>query len=248
MDIKYFQNRATIRNYTEQNISQDLLEEIIKEASHAPTCGCMQLYSIIVTRDKQELEKLVPLHYSQPAAATANMILTICADFNRFTKWCYINNANPGFDNFHSFLNAFTDAVILAQQIVTIAEMKGLGSCYLGTVTYNADKISDLLQLPTLVVPVVSVSLGYPEGDAKPTPRLPLNAVIHAEKYREDSDCDIKEFFKVRENDPDNKTYIKENGKENIAQVFTDVRYPGDTNEKLSEMYLTLLKTKGFLH
>ena len=62
-----------------------------------------------------------------------------------------------------------TDAVILAQQIVTVAELNGLGSCYLGTVTYNPEEISRLLGLPELVVPVACVALGYPaDGGVEP--------------------------------------------------------------------------------
>ena len=75
---------------------------------------------------------------------------------------------------------ALTDAVIYTQQIVTIAETEGLGTCYLGTVNYNAKQISELLELPDLVVPVASISLGYPANTDEEQPeRLPLEAVRH---------------------------------------------------------------------
>lgn len=106
----------------------------------------MQLYSVIITRDPNKKAKLSEQHFNQPAATNSDLILTICADFNRFSRWCEISGATPGYSNFHSFITALTDAVILAQQIVTIAEMEGLGTCYLGTVTYNADAISNLLE------------------------------------------------------------------------------------------------------
>lgn len=141
---------------------------------------------------------------------------------------------------------ACTDAVIMAQQIITIAEMEGLGTCYLGTVNYNAKEISDLLELPDLVVPVASISLGYPATEGLKCERLPLEAIMHTEKYRKDTDEEIIKLFKTKEEYPDNKKFVEENKKENLAQVFTDIRYPKDLNESVSESYMSLIKSKGF--
>ncbi|MDE5847147.1 MAG: nitroreductase family protein, partial [Muribaculaceae bacterium] len=160
--MEYFSKRATVRNYEKRHIPESLLDDILERAMRAPTCGNMQLYSVVVTRDPEKLARLAKEHFNQPASTGADVILTICADFNRFTEWCEASGAKPGYDNFHSFMMALTDAVIYAQQVVTIAEMEGLGTCYLGTVNYNARQISDLLELPDLVVPVASLSLGYP--------------------------------------------------------------------------------------
>ncbi len=98
----------------------------------------MQLYSVIVTRDEDAKKRLAPAHFNQPSATGADVVLTFCADFNRFEKWCEARNAQPGYDNFQSLMWAVIDTTIFAQQFCTIAEMNGLGTCYLGTTTYNA--------------------------------------------------------------------------------------------------------------
>lgn len=247
MADNYFLSRRSCRNFSNKSIEREKLESIIYQAVKAPTTGNMQLYSVIITRNQDKLKRLSSLHYNQPAAKSAPVILTICADFNRFTKWCEINHAEPGFDNFHSFLTALTDAVILAQQIVTIAEKEGLGSCYLGTVTYNAKEISEFLQLPDLVVPVASLAIGQAEEEGEPTDRLPINAIIHEEGYRIDSDEEIINVFKVHDNNPDNQKFIRVNNKENLAQVFAQVRYPAKQNKELSKAFLKLLREKGFI-
>ncbi len=248
MKKDYFGERATVRNYTKRHIPESLLDSILERAMRAPTCGNMQLYSVIVTRDEKNLTLLAEQHFNQPAAAGANVILTICADFNRFTEWCEGSGAKPGYDNFHSFMMAMTDAIIFAQQIVTIAESEGLGTCYLGTVNYNAREISELLQLPRLVVPVASLSLGYPALEEEPmTERLPLEAIKHQETYRKDTTADVMELFREKDEFPANKKFVEENGKESLAQVFTDVRYPESVNLSVSETYLDLLKQKGFI-
>lgn len=246
MNDNYFTTRGSVRNYTSEPIPDSLLEDIIEKAAHAPTCGNMQLYSVIVTRDTERKNKLAQFHFNQPAAATAPCILTICADFNRFERWCLLSDAKPGFRNFHSFIMALTDAVIFAQQIVTIAESMGLGTCYLGTVNYNASEISGLLQLPELVVPVASLSIGYPSALPAPCDRLPVISILHDEYYRHDTDSKIKEFFAHKEELEENKQFVKDNDKQSLAQVFTDIRYPGDLNMAVSESFKNLITEKGF--
>lgn len=246
MNDIYFSNRKTIRKFKSEGIDLMDVNNILKKASKAPTCGNMQLYSIIVTRDEENKKKLAEYHYNQPASQ-APLILTVCADFNRFTRWCNINNAEPGYDNFHSFITAFTDAVIIAQQIVTIAEMEGYGTCYLGTVTYNAKEISQFLKLPELVVPVASLAIGFPDEDGETTDRIPLEGIMHLETYNNYTDNDIRNIFRIHDENPDNYKFVKENGKDNLAQVFSEIRYPKETNEKISVTFLDLLKEKGFI-
>ena len=248
MEKEYFSKRATVRNYEKRHIPESLIDDILERAMRAPTCGNMQLYSVIVTRDPERLARLAKEHFNQPAATGADVILTICADFNRFTEWCVASGAKPGYDNFHSFMMALTDAIIYTQQIVTIAEMEGLGTCYLGTVNYNAKQISELLELPDLVVPVASISLGYPAGAPARCERLPLAAIKHDEIYRKDSKEEIVELFKAKDDFPDNKKFVEENKKDSLAQVFTDIRYPESVNTAVSESFMALLKDKGFLN
>lgn len=242
----YFARRASVRKYAPDKIPSVQIKKIIETAMRAPTCGNMQLYSVIVTRDKEAKKQLAQLHFNQPAAVNADVILTVCADFNLFTRWCKLSNADPGYENFHSFIMAFTDAVIFAQQIVTIAEMEGLGTCYLGTVNYNASQISELLQLPDLVVPVAAISLGVPEEIPSQTDRLPVEAILHEEMYRKDSDNKVKEYFNNKENLEENKNFVKENDKNSLASVFTDIRYPKSTNEAVSKSFKSLIEEKKF--
>lgn len=246
MEENYFLSRRSCRNFSTDKVDQKKLEEIIFKATKAPTCGNMQLYSIVITEDPLNLKLLARFHYNQPAAITASVIITVCADFNRFTRWCELNKADAGFNNFHSFIIAMTDAVILAQQIVTIAEQEGLGTCYLGTVTYNAKEISDLLDLPALVIPVASIAIGIPEKVGDKTDRLNVKTIIHKEKYRRDSDEEIKNAFKIHDKNPENEKFIKENHKENLAQVFSEVRYPRQLNEEFSKKFFQLLGEKKF--
>lgn len=247
MDITNFKTRRSVRKYSDREVSRELLDSILEAAMKAPTCGNMQLYSVIVTRSEEGKKALAPAHFNQPMVTAAPVVLTVCADFNRFTHWCELSDADPGYDNFLSFMNAMADASVFAQQIVAIAESEGLGTCYLGTVTYNADKISDILGLPDLCVPVACITLGWPAEEGVETERLPLGAIVHEEHYRSDSDDEIIDLFKAKDDYGPNRKFIEENGKRTLAQVFTDVRYPRAMNEDFSRTFLDLLRAKRFL-
>ena len=85
----------------------------------------MQLYSIVINCVRENIEKLAPFHFNQPLLKTAPVLLTFIADFNRFSKWCSVNNAVPGYDNFLSFVTAAIDALLVAQNVCIAAENAG---------------------------------------------------------------------------------------------------------------------------
>lgn len=244
---EYFLKRRTIRAYSTREVPQDLIEELLLKASHAPTTGNMQLYSAIVTRSSEGKARLAPAHFGQPQVEGASVVVTFCADFNRFSRWCEQRNAQPCYDNFQSLIAAMLDTVAFAQQFNTLAEMAGLGVCWLGTTTYNAQEIAEALNLPRLVVPVITLTVGYPAGDGENVGRLPVEAILHNERYEEYIPERIDRFYAEKEAREDSRKFVEENGKESLAQVFTDIRYPRANNELFSAKFLDFLKAAGFL-
>jgi len=240
-------NRTTIRKYTSEPVDDNLLNELLLMGSRTSTTGNMQVYSIIINRDAQIKKELAPLHFNQKMITEAPVVLTFCADFNRFKKWCLSRNAEPGYDNFLSFMTAAIDALLVAQTVCIAAESKGLGICYLGTTTYNADKIITLMKLPRGVVPVTTVTLGWPSEKPEQVDRLPLEALLHKELYRDYTPSDIEKFYKEKEERSDSIQFVKENNKETLAQVFTDIRYKKTDNIYFSKVLLQVLKDQGFM-
>ena len=244
--INKLKERRTIRQYLDKEIDDCLLDELLETAFRAPTTGNMQVYSVIVTRKQENKERLAPAHFNQPTVTQAPVVLTFCADFNRFVKWCEASHAQPGYDNFQSFVTAAIDALLVAQQFCTAAELSGLGCCYLGTTTYNAPQIAEALQLPRFVIPITTLTVGYPANQPAQVDRLPLEAIVHHEAYRDYSPEDIKHLYAEKESLPENRQFIAENHKETLAQVFTDVRYTRENNELFSKIYLDFIVEQGF--
>lgn len=238
--------RRSIRKFKETDVPNELLNELFTAAFQSSTTGNMQLYSVIVTRDKKKKEELAPAHFNQPAYANAPMVLTFCADFNRFTKWCEQRNATPGYGNAESLICAILDTTIAAQTFCVAAERKGLGICYLGTTTYNPKEIAKVLNLPKLVVPIVTLSVGYPDENPPVSDRLPTDGIVHYETYKDYSPERIDEIFQGKEALQENKKFVKENGKENLAQVFTDVRYSKKDMEFFSQKLRDFIREQEF--
>ena len=136
--------------------------------------------------------------------------------------------------------------MLAAQTFCVAAEEKGLGICYLGTTTYNPQMIIEALELPELVFPITTVTVGWPAEEPAQVDRLPLEAIVHEETYHDYTPEDIDRLYAYKESLPENKQFIFENNKETLAQVFTDVRYKKEDNEVMSENLWKVIKNQGF--
>ncbi len=246
--IKTITEHKSIRAYKSDQIPQSILDEVLLAGTKASTTGNMQVYSMIVTTDNDIKEQLWESHFKQDMVKKAPVVITFCADFNRFNKWCELRKAKPGYNNFLSFFTAAIDALLVAQNVALAAESHGLGICYLGTTTYMAPKIIDILNLPKFVVPVTTIVLGYPDEKPGLTDRLPVSGVVHMEKYHDYSESDINEIYKEKESLELTQKLLKENEKETLAQVFTDNRYTKKDNITFSKVLLDILEKQGFMN
>lgn len=239
--------RRSIRKYADKAVSEELLNRLLAEAERTPTMGNLQLYSVIVTRSEEMKTKLAPAHFNQPMVCGAPVVLTFCADFRRTTLWAENRQAKPGYNNFLSFINASTDALLYCQTFCNLAEEEGLGTCFLGTTVYMPQMIIDTLQLPQLVFPVATITLGWPDEQPELSDRLPLRAIIHEETYHDYTPQAIDDCYAEKEALPANQHFVEINHKETLAQVFTDLRYTRRDNEAMSEGMIDALRRQGFL-
>ena len=245
--MKSIQNRTSIRKYSSREVSDELLNRLLEEAERTPTMGNLQLYSVVITRSEEGKKALAPVHFNQPMVTGAPVVLTICADYRRTTLWAENRKAHPGYDNILSFMNAATDALLFTQTFCNLAEEEGLGTCFLGTTVYMPKMIIDTLKLPKLVMPVATITLGWPDEQPALSERLPLRSIIHQEAYEDYTPEKIDDFYEEKENLEVNKEFVRINNVETLAQVFTDIRYTKKDCETMSKGLLDALKNQGFL-
>ena len=245
--MKNLETRRSIRKYADKPVSEELLNRLMSLAARTQTMGNLQLYSVIVTRSEEMKERLAPAHFNHPMVKEAPVVLTICADFNRTSTWARCRKAEPGYDNLLSFINAATDALLYTQTLCNLMDEEGLGYCYLGTTVYQPQQIIEALHLPKLVMPVATLTVGWPAEEPALSDRLPLESFVHQERYNDYMGKDIDTYYYNKEHLEENLHFVKINNKETLAQVFTDIRYTRKDNEAMSRELLVTLVRQGFL-
>ncbi len=245
--MKNLETRRSIRKYADKPVSEELLNRLMSLAARTQTMGNLQLYSVIVTRSEEMKERLAPAHFNQPMVKEAPVVLTICADFNRTSTWARCRKAEPGYDNLLSYINAATDALLYTQTLCNLMDEEGLGYCYLGTTVYQPQQIIEALHLPKLVMPVATLTVGWPAEEPALSDRLPLESFVHQERYNDYMGKDIDTYYYNKEHLEENLHFVKINNKETLAQVFTDIRYTRKDNEAMSRELLVTLVRQGFL-
>ncbi len=254
--LDFITQHRSIRRYKNDPVPENVLNEILAAGIRASSSGNMQSYSIIITRDAALRQRLFKPHMQQRMVTEAPVLLTFCADFNRVRQWLAINAASDGFDNFMSFMVAAIDATLVSQNVALAAEARGLGICYMGSTLANAEQIGDILELPTAVFPIVGFSLGYPDESPNLRDRLPLDGLIHEETYQQYSDERIAEIYHNREtvgwkrymSAPRLRKLIEESNVQNLAQVYSEVKYTRESHQKISRSILAYLEQQGFMN
>lgn len=254
--IDQMKKHRSIRKYQSRDVSDELLNKILEAGAMASSSGNMQSYSIIVTKDKNIREKMLKAHFDQSMVMDAPVLLTFCADFHRMRLWLEASSAPMNFDNFMSFMIAAIDAILVSQNVALAAESEGLGICYMGTTLASCDQIGNILGCPSHVVPVVGFSLGYPDEYPEERKRLPLTSLVHHETYRDFERGDIAAAYAERDKlgwdrymkIPELREMVLESGVENLAQVYTKLKYTRESHLQYSKIVYDYLVRSGFLN
>jgi nitroreductase len=267
--------RRSIRNFTDQEIPDSVIEELLDAANNAPTGGNIQPLSVILVREAERRKRLADMVGSQPWVKNAPLSMVFCLDFFRVKRWAFMFETKfMGESALSHFLIAYADVMCAAQSVVLLAESYGLGSVYIGTIQSNIDEARDYFEMPQYVLPVIVLSLGYPRSVPKNIPKLKRNIITHRERYRTLSDAEIKQAYEEKYGNIDDKAekYLErafievieadkqqdekwiEIAKDemrrleirNNAQFLFELRYPAERMVKLNEELIHAFTNAGF--
>lgn len=199
--IETINNRVSLIQYEEKEISNEHLDTILQSAIKAPTAGNMMMYSILKIEDKNTKEKLSITCDNQPFIKKAQVILIFLADLQKwfdYYKVCGIEPKSPGMNDFMLGVN---DAIIACQNAVIAAESLGIGSCYIGDVMENYEIHKELLNLPDYTFPAAMITLGYYPENMKRTfrDRFDSKYIVFNEKYKRLNEDELKDMFANKE-------------------------------------------------
>ena len=233
--IKALAARKSVRSYTDQEISSDCKEQILRAATEAPTAGNQQMYTILDITSQELKDKLSVTCDNQPFIATGKMVLIFCADFHKWYQAFTLAGCSPRRPGPGDFLLAVEDAAIAAQNAVTAAESLGIGSCYIGDIMENYELHRELLHLPEFVFPALMLVFGYPtpqQQEREKPKRAALDFIVHENAYPDFSPEEICQ----------NIADLKGSDFDQWMQRFCQRKYQADFSLEMSRSVAAALK------
>jgi FMN reductase (NADPH) len=175
---------ASIRHYKPDPVPDEMIESIVTAGQRASTSSNLQQFSVVAVTETARREKLADLCGNQGHIREAPVFLAWCADLARLDLICQSRGYTQVTAYVENLLAAAVDVGIAAQNAALAAESLGLGICYIGYIRNIPEEVIHLLELPRLVFPITGMTVGWPIKPPHLRPRLPLDAVLHREKYK----------------------------------------------------------------
>jgi nitroreductase len=192
--IELIHHHASVRHYKSDPVPASMIETIVAAAQCASTSSNLQAYSVVAVSDPAKREKLSTLCGNQGFIREAPIFLAWCADLARLDHICNKQGFSQVTGYVENFLVPVVDAALAAQNAALAAESLGLGICYIGYIRNIPEEIIDLLELPKLTFPITGMTVGWPSKPPHKRPRMPLNAILHWEKYNCDQEAVLQEY------------------------------------------------------
>ncbi len=156
--------RRSIRKYKNENISDDVLNQILEAAMYAPSACNQQPWHFVVITDKEILCELSKIHSGMTQLKNAPIAIGICGE--------------PGITKLEFFWQQ--DCAFAAHNIMLTANSLGVGSSFMGINPYgdeSMDIVKRVLKLPEGIVPFSLIALGYPDETRKAENRFKVERI-----------------------------------------------------------------------
>ena len=203
--IDHMMDHQSIRKFTDQTVSQEIINTCIKAGQAAASSSFVQVTSVIQVNSKKSRTALAIAAGGQSYVESAAVFLVFCADLQRNQQIClHLQHQMPtGFTE--QTLIASVETALFAQNVLLAAQSLGLGGVFIGGLRNQPAAVTKLLKLPEQVFPIFGLCLGYPDQNPGQKPRLPLSMVLHQEHYSNDNlihlndyDQQISEYYQQR--------------------------------------------------
>lgn len=182
--LKLIQSHRSSRSYTDQTVSDEILDEIIHAAWRGPTSMNAQEISLVVVRDAAKRSRISEIAGGQPWIAQAPVFIALVIDFNKTRLGVEKAGQQQVIqESMEGFGVAAVDAGITLSNLMTAARSLGLGIVPIGGIRRNPQAMIDLLGLPPLTFPLVGLCIGHIAADAPQKPRMDIRTFRHDEHY-----------------------------------------------------------------
>ncbi len=252
--ITFLRSHASVRQFTNQTITPEDERTILTTAQQSPTSSNLQAYSVIRIRCSETKTRIAELSGNQQHIIDCPLFLVFCADLFRLQKISERVGYPCNSSYAEIFIVATVDTALVAERALMAAQALGMGGVMVGAVRNHIQDISDMLELPELVYPVMGMSLGYPKSQPKVKPRLSVEAIAHHEKFNrvhlfdgiDEYDNRLQEFGHLQGREVQPEKYPNFTGPYTWSE-HTARRMANDSPASLRPHMLSYLQARGFL-
>jgi len=224
--------RRTHRRYTDEPISDELLDVLFAAAFSASAKSDLQQASVVVVKDKAKRQAIQELIPSMPWIGSAAVFMIWVGDSRRIRRICEHRGKPFGNDHLDAFLNAAVDAALAMQTFTLAAEAKGLGLCPISVVRNHLDAIRDILELPLYTFPVAGLCVGWPSQEGCISMRLPPKVTVHTDRY---DDWDLAEEVAGYDQRRDER-YSIPSSSHRMNNVYGEAKFYGWSEDKARQV------------
>ncbi len=187
----------SIRVFRPEPLPEGMAERLVMEAQRAPSDATGQMYSFLRVVDRDLRERVSALSGNQSHIVEAAEFLVVCADLHRLARVLEYRGRKPGRYPAAGLHFAVVDAALAAQRLIDAAEAVGLGTVCIGGILDGIEELVTLLALPTGVLPIFGLCVGWPDEEPTERPRLAATSVLHTDRYREQATEAIEQDLAV---------------------------------------------------
>lgn len=173
MDVlEAIKERRSIRSFTDKNVSEETVNQLIEAARCAPSAGNIQPWEFVIVRDADTKRRLSEAALNQAFIEKAPVVIVVFADLNRSSR---------GYGSRGVHLYCIQDTAAATENILLTAQELGFGTCWVGA--FHEDEVADALKAPRYLRPVAIIPVGIPADWSSATRRRSVDEVVHYERF-----------------------------------------------------------------
>lgn len=183
--IELMMKHRSVRKFKPDPVSEEQLATIVAAGQMASSSSSVQAYSVVAVTEPELKSRLAALAGNQAYVEECPVFLVWCADLYRLSDAAKRHQPEKESyaDSTENFMVATIDVALASQNAALAAESLGFGIVYIGGLRNKIEEVTELLGLPEGVYPVFGMCVGIADQETGIRPRLPLNAVLHHNRY-----------------------------------------------------------------
>ena len=146
------------------------MDKIIESAIYAPSSGNLQNWEFILISNKETKKEIAEIAHQEFIKESDKTIIA-CSNLSKIARYGERGKNLYGIQNVAAAI----------QNMLLMAWDYGIGSCWIGA--FDDKKLSELLELPSYIIPQAIIVFGYPDELPDAPYRYPIKEILHKEKY-----------------------------------------------------------------